>query len=147
MTVANAYPLTVLYLARRLWRYTRLIVNIVASWTFKPILPSSSPIFTSRDITVVIPTLGDSDDFDRCILSIAACLPHSIIVVTPAKNVERIRKHCTSLGLHNVKVLGSPKANKRLQMVQGLKSVQTSFTVFADGEYIPQVLFSLREFM
>ena len=85
-------------------------------------------------MTVIIPTLGDNDDFSRCVLSIAACNPNTIIVVTPKKNVSRLQKLCESLNIFDVKVLGAQKANKRLQMVQGIKTVQTAITVFADDD-------------
>ena len=85
-------------------------------------------------MTVIIPTLGDNDDFSRCILSIAACNPNAIIVVTPKKTVSRLQKLCESLNLFDVKVLGAQKANKRLQMVQGLNAVHTVITVFADDD-------------
>jgi len=106
----------------------------VAAWTYKPIRPRFPPSFTSKDVSVIIPTLGDSDEFRRCILSIAACNPNTIIVVTPKKNVNRLQKLCESLSLFHVNVLGAPKANKRLQMIQGLKAVQTAITVFADDD-------------
>lgn len=95
---------------------------------------SFPPRFTSKDVTVVIPTLGQTDNFSRCILSIYACSPKIIVVVTPKLNVERIQKLCKSLRIENVKILGAPQANKRLQMVQGIETVVTAVTVFADDD-------------
>lgn len=118
----------------RLWRYTRLIVNIVAYWTYRPIRPALIPTFTTKDVTVVVATLGTNEDFSRCILSINACSPGAIVVVTPAKNVDRIKNTCNDLGLSDVVVLGSDMANKRLQMIQGLKSSTTAITAFADDD-------------
>lgn len=117
-----------------LWRYTRLIVHIIASWTFRPIRPAVTPTFTNNDVTVVLPTLGTNEDFCRCIMSINACSPKAIIVVTPEKNVARIKNTCNDLGLFDVTVLGAQKANKRLQMIQGLKNSATDITVFADDD-------------
>ncbi len=85
-------------------------------------------------MTVVIATLGTNPDFSRCILSINATSPAAIIVVTPEKNVDRIKKICKELELDHVKVLGAKKANKRLQMIQGLKSSTTAITAFADDD-------------
>lgn len=118
----------------RLWRYTRLIVNIIASWTVRPIRPARIPSYTTKDVSVVIATLGTNEDFSRCILSINACSPKAIVVVTPQKNVARIKNTCNELGLFEVTVLGSKKANKRLQMIQGLKSSTTAITAFADDD-------------
>lgn len=120
----------------RLWRYARTIVNVLSSWTFKPIaLPSSPSYSSSKDVTVVIATLGTSEDFRRCLLSIVACQPNSVIIVTPNPRVQHIRRICENLKISSkVRVLGATKANKRLQMIQGLKEVRTSVTVFADDD-------------
>ena len=96
----------------RLWRYMRLIVNLISSWTFKPIRPALAPTFTAQDVTVLVPTLGDSDDFPRCLRSIVACLPKAIIIVTPKTSVVRVREKCDSLGLYDIQILGAEKANK-----------------------------------
>jgi len=91
---------------------------------------------------VVIPTLADSDDFRRCLLTIDACHPAAIIVVTPKGRVDHVRTICNELGLPHVKILGANKANKRLQMIQGLKEVRTSITFFADDDvfWVPTYL-------
>lgn len=85
-------------------------------------------------MTVVIATLGTNPDFPRCLQSINATSPAAIIVVTPEKNVEKIKKICKELELDHVQVLGAKKANKRLQMIQGLKSCNTAITAFADDD-------------
>ena len=119
----------------RLWRYTRLIVNVISSWTFKPIALSVTPSYSTKDVTVVIATLGTSEDFRRCLRSVAACLPTAIIVVTPYPRIQHVGKICDGLGISSrVQILGAKKANKRLQMIQGLKDVWTSITVFADDD-------------
>ena len=120
----------------RLWRYTRTIVNTISAWTLKPIALSKSPsYFPSNDVTVVISTLGTTEDFRRCLLSVAACQPADIIIVTPKPRVQALLKICEDLDLlSRVRILGAPKANKRLQMIQGLQEVETSVTVFADDD-------------
>ncbi|KAL8810388.1 MAG: hypothetical protein Q9200_002626, partial [Gallowayella weberi] len=119
-----------------LWRYLRLVVNIVASLLYKPFALPHTPSYTSLDVTVVISTLGDSDDFGRCLLSISACCPASIIIVVPKGRADRVRKICNVLGIPNVQILGAQMANKRLQMIQGLKEVRTCITFFADDDVL-----------
>lgn len=117
----------------RLWRYLRTLVHILSAWSFKPIPIAQIPRFSSKDVTVVLPTIGtDNDEFRRCLLSIDACRPEGLIIVTPQPDV--VRKACQEVGLHHFQVLKAPKANKRLQMIQGLKLVQTPITVFADDD-------------
>ena len=101
----------------------------------KPIPLANPPTFTSRDVTVVIPTLGNCEEFVRCVESINACAPAAIIIVTPQQNVQRLEKKLSdSAALRHVTVLGAPKANKRLQMIQGLQHAATDITVFADDD-------------
>ncbi|KAI4158220.1 MAG: hypothetical protein LQ342_007667 [Letrouitia transgressa] len=129
------YSYAVAFVCLWLWRYTRLLVNAVASWTYKPIEPKLNPTFTSKDVTVILPTIGvDSDDLHRCLQSIDANNPVSFIIVTPEHNVSRIGKICEFLGLKNIRVLGAPQANKRLQMIQGIEAAQTPIMVFADDD-------------
>lgn len=49
--------------------------------------------------------------------------------------MQHIRKICEELNISSkVRILGAKKANKRLQMIQGLKEVRTPITVFADDD-------------
>ena len=92
------------------------------------------PRFTARDVTVVIPTLGTSEDLRRCLSTVRDCCAQAIILVTPQKNVGLLQKLCRDLGIENAQVLGAPRANKRLQMIQGLREVRTNVTIFADDD-------------
>lgn len=110
------------------------MVNLVSYLLLRPIPPAVKPRFTEKDVTVVIPTLGTSEDLKRCLSTIKACLAHAIILVTPQKNVAILQEMCQDLGLKNTGVLGAPKANKRMQMIQGLREVTTNVIVFADDD-------------
>ncbi|KAL8784285.1 MAG: hypothetical protein Q9213_004043 [Squamulea squamosa] len=117
-----------------MWRYLRLIVNVCAAWTYKSIPLPVTPTYSSQDVTVVISTLANSNDLRRCLVSISACCPAFIIVVTPKGRVERVRQVCLELGLFHIRILGTRKANKRLQMIKGLERVCTPITFFADDD-------------
>ncbi|KAL8970126.1 MAG: hypothetical protein Q9183_001665, partial [Haloplaca sp. 2 TL-2023] len=98
-----------------------------------PILPAVDPKFKAKDVTVVIPTLGeDTQHLRYCLLSINSCRPKAIVVVTPRARV--VHNICQELCLHHVQVVAAPKANKRLQMIQGIEHVMTPMTVFADDD-------------
>ncbi|KAI4142706.1 MAG: hypothetical protein L6R39_004837 [Caloplaca ligustica] len=116
-----------------LWRYTRTLVHILSAWTFKPVRPARVPKFGASDVTVVLPTLGEDDhNFRRCLLSINGCNPKAVVVVTPKPGI--VRQVCTELGLSHFEVLKAPKANKRLQMIQGIEHVNTPISVFTDDD-------------
>ena len=66
--------------------------------------------------------------------------------MTPQKNVNILQRICKDLGINNARILGAPKANKRMQMIQGLREVNTDVIVFADddvfwpGEFLVHML-------
>ncbi|KAI4114629.1 MAG: hypothetical protein LQ338_007977, partial [Usnochroma carphineum] len=71
----------------------------------------------------------------------------AVIIVTPKPDV--VRKVCAELGLHHFGILKAPKANKRLQMIQGIEHVKTSITVFTDDDVFwpkPFLLYLLAPF-
>ena len=129
----------------RLWRYLRLIVNVTSFKTFKPIAPSPFPRYTSKDVTVIIPTLGTNEAFPRSLSSIVACSPYAIRVITPEKSVDRARKLCSNISQH-IEVSASQVANKRFQMLQGVQHAVTPIVVFADDDvfwpqtFLPYIL-------
>ncbi|KAI4289320.1 MAG: hypothetical protein L6R35_001420 [Caloplaca aegaea] len=128
-------PYALAFVLLWLWRYLRSLIHILSAWSLKPIQPAKNPRFSSKDVTVVLPTLGtDSDEFRRCISSIDACHPAAFIIVTPRPDV--VRAACQGLGLHRLQILEAAKANKRLQMIQGLEHVETAVTVFADDDVL-----------
>ncbi|MCJ1480772.1 hypothetical protein MMC06_000927 [Schaereria dolodes] len=123
--------------SRRLWRYVRLIVNLLGSWTFQPIPLPINPNFTPNDVTVIVPTLnGEGKEFLDCIRSIIACSPANVSIVTPYKNVGRLRLDLKAFESNAPRVIGVPVANKRLQMIKGLELSSTKLTVFADDDVV-----------
>ena len=43
-----------------LFRYVRLWVNLASNWTYTPIQPVDDPTITSKDMTVIIPTVAEN---------------------------------------------------------------------------------------
>ena len=96
-------------------------------------MPSVHPKFYPKDVTVVIPTLAAvGDRLMECIVSVWVNGPGRIIVVTPWENVDHLREQLRFFS--DVSVLGSDIANKRFQMVHGLRLVKSPITVFADDD-------------
>ena len=112
-----------------------MIVHILAAWTFQPIMPALRPKFSAKDVTVILPTRsGHGEAFRRCVETLLHNNPGRMIVVTPSPNVHRLRKEFRMFDA--VKVLGTPRANKRLQMAKGLEVVETPITVFVDDDVL-----------
>ncbi|KAL8778698.1 MAG: hypothetical protein Q9213_007285 [Squamulea squamosa] len=131
---------TALFVTVWLWRYLRLIVHLISAWTLKPVRPARVAKFNAKNVTVVLPTFGtDNPDFRRCLRSIGACHPEAVIIVTPKP--DPVRFICQSLDLDHFKILAAPKANKRLQMIQGIEYARTPIIVFADDDVVWPITF------
>lgn len=56
---------------------------VVAFWRYKPYPVPKVPSHTSKDVTVIVPTVKPyGEDFEECIRSIAHNHPAEILVVT-----------------------------------------------------------------
>ncbi len=87
-------------------------------------------------MTVVIPTIHNAvEELQQSLESIIACKPYELILVTTANKAQRLRKLAGTLkhgcGFHNIRVLCTPIANKRLQVCEALPEVATSIIIMA----------------
>jgi cellulose synthase/poly-beta-1,6-N-acetylglucosamine synthase-like glycosyltransferase len=136
-----------------LYRYVRLIVHVAVYYVFyKPAVPSVSPAFTGRDVTVIVPTVSPQNaNFLECVRTCAANSPRRIIVVTVGELLEQnvkdvaaqaleSRDHDFEFLVHNV-----DHASKRRQLGKGIREVETAITVLVDDSVIwrPNFLTSL----
>lgn len=86
-------------------------------------------------MTVVLPTIHNVfEELRLPLLSILACNPAELILVTPIDKFDGLQKLAESLGHANVSVLATPIANKRLQVCEALPKVKTKITVMADDD-------------
>ncbi|ODH50513.1 hypothetical protein GX48_03331 [Paracoccidioides brasiliensis] len=120
-----------------LYRYVRLVVNLIAVWTFKPIFPAENPTLTSQDATIIIPSLlGYGDELKVTLRSVLINEPFQIILVTIDSNRGSAEKMLRTMPASKTRIqlLSIPKPNKRRQMVRAIPEVQTKITVFVDDD-------------
>ncbi|PKS08275.1 hypothetical protein jhhlp_005219 [Lomentospora prolificans] len=116
-------------------RYLRLFVHVVSHWCYKSRPIPSKPSLTSADVTVIIPTIHNVfEELRKPLMSILACNPAELILVTPIDKFDGLRKLADSLGHDNIRVLYTPIANKRLQVCEALPRVRTKITIMADDD-------------
>ncbi|OJD26160.1 hypothetical protein ACJ73_02470 [Blastomyces percursus] len=123
------------------YRYVRLVVNCIAVLLYKPIPPPENPSFTSRDVTVIVPTLeGHGEQFMETLKTICTAKPHEIILSTVDKNRKKAEetanyiRECLQI---RVKVTSVPNPNKRHQTVVAIDEVdiaQTAIIILADDD-------------
>ncbi|RFU29608.1 hypothetical protein B7463_g6726, partial [Scytalidium lignicola] len=114
----------------------KIAVHLLSYLTYRPQPAEKQPSFSHRDVTVIVPTVGSFDDeFQECIRTILANLPHQIIISTVgkekfihAKQVCRQLDHSGKI----IKVVATDTPNKREQTLHALKQVTTPISCTAD---------------
>ncbi|PSR88529.1 polysaccharide synthase [Coniella lustricola] len=118
-----------------LHRYVRLLVHCVSHWNYKSKPIPEKPKFTSKDVTVVIPTIHNRmEELRPSLLSILACRPHELILITTAEKHKALEDLTKSLNYPRIRVLFTGIANKRLQVCAALPEVRTAITIMADDD-------------
>ena len=124
-------PLTL----QSLYRYVRLVVNLFAFCSLRPIPLPEVPRLTSRDVTVVIPSLhGDGEDLLDTIRSILATEPFEIILVTIYANLQRAQEMVKNMKTTRIRTCSIEHPNKRRQMIHAIPQARTEITIFADDD-------------
>ena len=117
-----------------IFRYLRTYVSVFAFALIRPLPPPAEPHLTSRDVTVIVPTLaGSGPQLWDTMCSILATNPFEVILVTIDENTASAQAMCKKLP-KNVHVLSVCQPNKRRQMVQAIPHVRTAVTIFADDD-------------
>ncbi|KAH0255155.1 glycosyltransferase family 2 protein, partial [Aureobasidium melanogenum] len=125
-----------------IFRYLRLVVNLISNWTYKPIPIPEKPIYTKKDVTVIIPTIeGEGENLCRTIKTCLATQPFEIIIVTIDASIKRAERTAATFNSSKIRILSVAKANKRSQMCAAIPEVTTKITIFADDDVIwPQAI-------
>ena len=119
------------------YRYTRLVLNLLSFWTFKPIPPPENPKLTSQDVTVIIPTLeGCGDELVETIRTILDNQPFELLLVTIEANRKKAEKMLSAMpaSKSRIRLFTVMHPNKRRQMTRAIPEVRTAITLLADDD-------------
>ena len=112
------------------------MVNCIAYWTYKPTPIPDNPVYTSSDVTVVIPTLdGNGAELEETCRSVLRNEPEKLILVTIDQNRKKAGFMASAIS-KKIEVHSIPQANKRHQMCKALPFVDTRVTIFADDDVL-----------
>ncbi|KAI9744593.1 MAG: hypothetical protein M1818_002122 [Claussenomyces sp. TS43310] len=116
-------------------RYFRLIINCYGHWTYKSVAKAENPKFTSSDVTVIMPTIeNDLARLQPQILSILACHPATLILVTTTEKYAKLLDFTLSLKEPRIEVYQTRIANKRLQLREAIPRSKTAISVLVDDD-------------
>ncbi|TVY93990.1 hypothetical protein LAWI1_G003142 [Lachnellula willkommii] len=86
-------------------RYLRLIVHSIAHWRYKSIPIPDSPTYSSKDVTIILPTIStDIKELRQTIQSMLTCNPSQILIITTKRQYNDIQNLCTLMNMRNLKV-------------------------------------------
>ncbi|KAK2754737.1 hypothetical protein FQN54_006870 [Arachnomyces sp. PD_36] len=131
------FPFGKAFIALFIYRYLRLVVNLIAFYTFKPIPPPENPALTSQDVTVILPSLeGCGEELVQTIRTILENQPFQLMLVTIEANRRHAEKMLQAMpaAKERIKLMTVVQPNKRRQMTRAIPEVQTKIIVFADDD-------------
>ncbi|KAK5790521.1 hypothetical protein VI817_007808 [Penicillium citrinum] len=132
-----AFPFLRAFVALFIYRYARLVVNLISFWSFKPIPPPENPKLTSQDVTVIIPTLeGCGEELVETIRSILDNQPYEILLVTIEANRKKAERMLSAMpaSKSRIRLFTVTHPNKRRQMTRAIPEVRTAITLLADDD-------------
>ncbi|KAI9712288.1 MAG: hypothetical protein M1820_001501 [Bogoriella megaspora] len=109
-------------------RILRVAFDSVQFWAYLqtcPGPPKASPL-RSRDVTVIIPTLGTESRLIHTVKSWLDVEPGAIIIVTTSSSEKKLQEWLSTLHQDKIRLLSVPKAAHREQLVKAIQNVSTS---------------------
>ncbi|ORY04415.1 polysaccharide synthase [Basidiobolus meristosporus CBS 931.73] len=134
---ADLFPVFIPFGIVGLYRYLWYVIKLLAYMTYKPRRPLPNPTYHARqDVTIVVPTIDAGEEFKEAAHSWLMNDPKEILIITETKMVGPLQELANLVNPEKIRVFSVPKANKRLQMVEGIRHVTTEILVFADDDAI-----------
>ncbi|KAG0080330.1 hypothetical protein BGZ93_004650 [Podila epicladia] len=119
------------------YRYLWFTIKLFAYFFYQPMKPKDNPTYRPEyDVTIVVPTIDAGEEFKEAAHSWLVNNPKEIIIITETKMREPLQELANSVDPSRIRVLTVPKANKRLQMVEGIRNTTSEIVVFADDDAI-----------
>lgn len=112
-------------------------MNCISHWTFRPIPIPETPKYTSKDVTIILPTIATGgEELKTTLQTCVQAEPYELILVTVDNNVENLSKLAKSINSKKIRVLSIREANKRRQMCRAIPEVTTDIIIFVDDDVI-----------
>ncbi|KAF9947193.1 hypothetical protein BGZ72_010797 [Mortierella alpina] len=119
------------------YRYLWFVIKLLAFFFYRPMMPKSNPTYRPEyDVTIIVPTIDAGEEFKEAAHSWLVNNPKEIIIITETKMKDALQELANSVDPTRIRVLTVPKANKRLQMVEGIRNTTSEIIVFADDDAI-----------
>jgi cellulose synthase/poly-beta-1,6-N-acetylglucosamine synthase-like glycosyltransferase len=138
-TTALKEPWFLVFFGLATFKFLKVFVHTVSFHLLTSPAPQPlNPTLSPRDVTVVIPSVGEFDnEFIECIETILANDPRRVIVCTVGlAKLTKAKQVCSNIGFQrrkgNITVLAITESNKRAQFLRSVSAVQTQIVAYAD---------------
>lgn len=127
-----------------IWRWGLFMIRVICWLLYRPIYPKTNPDgssankYKSNDVTIIVPTIDNGEEFIQAAERWLANEPYEIIIVTSDKMKEEIAATCRGKTSDPAKfrVLSVPNPNKRVQLVKGVEAAMTPIVALSDDDAI-----------
>ncbi|KAG9043864.1 hypothetical protein FS837_009046 [Tulasnella sp. UAMH 9824] len=134
---ADKFPVFVPFGVIGFYRYLWFLIRVAASVAYRPVpLPINPTYIAAEDVTIIVPTIDAGEEFKQAARSWLVGKPKEIIIITEEKMKGPLQELADAVDPHRIRVLTVPFANKRLQMVHGIRNTTTDIICFADDDAI-----------
>ncbi|KAG8913748.1 hypothetical protein FRC01_004401 [Tulasnella sp. 417] len=134
---ADKFPVFVPFGVIGFYRYLWFLIRVAASVAYRPVpLPVNPTYIAAEDVTIIVPTIDAGEEFKQAARSWLVGKPKEIIIITEEKMKGPLQELADAVDPTRIRVLTVPFANKRLQMVHGIRNTTTDIICFADDDAI-----------
>ncbi|KIO30737.1 glycosyltransferase family 2 protein [Tulasnella calospora MUT 4182] len=134
---ADKFPVFVPFGVIGFYRYLWFLIRVAASVAYRPVpLPINPTYIAAEDVTIIVPTIDAGEEFKQAARSWLVGKPKEIIIITEEKMKGPLQELAEAVDPSRIRVLTVPFANKRLQMVHGIRNTTTDIICFADDDAI-----------
>lgn len=146
--IRQAFPFLIPMGIIGVWRLLLFLIRVLFWLLYRPIHPkknedgSSANKFKSSDVTIIVPTIDNGDEFYEAAEYWLLNRPKEVIVVTSDKMKDELTRTCKSIDPDLFRVLSVSQPNKRVQMCAGINAANTPIVALSDDDAIwtPQFL-------
>ncbi|KAI3553360.1 glycosyltransferase family 2 [Colletotrichum abscissum] len=115
--------------------YDKAVISYYSS-KYKPAPLPKEPSYSPADVSIIVPTIDTESTFTECMRLWLKSKPREVIIVTVERNRDRIVRLLEPLkeDADKIVILCAPLANKRVQLVVGVKAARGSILALVDDD-------------
>ncbi|KAI1842498.1 hypothetical protein JX265_012690 [Neoarthrinium moseri] len=118
------------------WNICDKAITSYYSKRYKPVPLPENPSYSPRDVSIIVPTIDTESTFTECMRLWLKSEPREIIIVTVARNKDRVVQLVEPFqdDANKIIILTAPRANKRQQLVIGVAAARAGILALVDDD-------------